>query len=548
LSNLEKSFDVLVVGSGIAGLSFALNVAEQGYRVGIITKKDQAESNTNYAQGGIASVTSATDDFDLHLRDTLIAGDGLCDAAVVEEIVREGPARIQELIELGLEFTRYNEDSYSLGKEGGHSKRRILHVADITGKAIETALLSAVHRSERIEVFEHAFAIDLITRRKLAGDEVDDSVHDEVLGLYVVDRAKPGVSTYGARAILISTGGAGQIYPFTSNPEIATGDGIAMAYRAGVPVQDLEFIQFHPTTLFSHSGKRFLISEAVRGEGAILRDQGGHAFMKHYDERAELAPRDIVARAIDAEMKKSGAPHVWLDISHKSQEYLQERFPMIYQTCLEEGIDISKDWIPVVPAAHYLCGGVVTNLNAETSLPGLYACGEAACTGLHGANRLASNSLLEALVMARNGAKSVVNYLKQEQAPVPELPAWVDGEVQDSDERVVLTHNWDELRRTMWDYVGIVRSTKRLERARMRIANLEREIHDYYWNFKVEPLLLELRNMILVSRLVVESAYRRHESRGLHCTLDYPEKSDVAVSKRLQWDERSQADRLVDPS
>jgi len=545
LSSSEKTFDVLVVGSGIAGLSFALNVASQGYRVGIITKKDQAESNTNYAQGGIASVTSSTDDFDLHVRDTLIAGDGLCDEEVVKQIVRDGPARIQELIELGLEFTRLNEEAFSLGKEGGHSKRRILHVADITGKAIETALLTAVHRSERIEVFEHAFAIDLITKRKLAGAGHLPVEEDAVVGLYVLERQGGEVITFSARAVMLSTGGAGQIYPFTSNPSIATGDGIAMAYRAGVPVQDLEFIQFHPTTLFSYSGTRFLISEAVRGEGAILRNMAGERFMERYDDREELAPRDIVARAIDAEMKKSGSAHVWLDISHKSREYLQERFPMIYQTCMEEGIDISEKWIPVVPAAHYMCGGVVTRLNAETVLPGLYACGEVACTGLHGANRLASNSLLEALVMAKNGSESVRQYLEQSNSESYELPVWVDGELQDSDERVVLTHNWEELRRTMWDYVGIVRTTKRLERARQRIANLEREIHDYYWNFKVEPALLELRNMILVSRLMVETAIRRHESRGLHFTLDYPGKSEQAVSKCLSWDDASQSDQMV---
>lgn len=522
---MAERFDILVVGSGIAGLSFALKSAEFGHKVAIVTKKHQAESNTNYAQGGIAVVTSATDDFDLHVQDTLIAGDGLCDEVVVRRIVEEGPERVQELIQLGLEFSRIDETSYSLGKEGGHTKRRILHVADMTGKAIETALVGSVNAHPNITTFEHAFVIDLITSRKLhqVADEEDIS-KDRVLGVYVLDVLTGRIRTLAANAVLLASGGAGHVYPFTSNPSIATGDGIAMAYRAGVPVQNMEFIQFHPTTLYSSSSKRFLISEAVRGEGALLRNLKGDRFMDSYDERAELAPRDIVARAIDEEMKKSGSAHLWLDITHKEDAYLKERFPSIYNACLDQGINIYKDWIPVVPAAHYLCGGVETNLDAETALPGLYACGEVACTGLHGANRLASNSLLEALVMAHNGADAVHRFLSEVEAREQDLPDWVNGEVSDPDERVVITHNWEELRKAMWDYVGIVRTTKRLQRAKKRIDLLSNEINDYYWNFKVEPQLLELRNLALVSDLVVRCALQREESRGLHYTLDFPAK------------------------
>lgn len=524
---MAEHFDILVIGSGIAGLSFALKSAELGHRVAIVTKKHQAESNTNYAQGGIAVVTSATDDFDSHVQDTLIAGDGLCDETVVRRIIEEGPQCVQELIAIGLEFSRVDESTYSLGKEGGHTERRILHVADMTGKAIETALVGSVNAHPNITTFEHGFVIDLITAKKLHQVPEDaDISEDRVMGVYVLDVLTGGVRTLAADAVLLASGGAGHVYPFTTNPSIATGDGIAMAYRAGVPVQNMEFIQFHPTTLFSESPKRFLISEAVRGEGAILRSFKGKRFMHEYDERAELAPRDIVARAIDDMMKKRGSAHLWLDITHKDEAYLKERFPSIFHACLDQGINISKDWIPVVPAAHYLCGGVVTNLEAETALPGLYACGEVACTGLHGANRLASNSLLEALVMAHNGAEAVHKFLGNSRPAAGDLPDWVDGEMSDPDERVVITHNWDELRKAMWDYVGIVRTTKRLQRAKTRIDLLSNEINDYYWNFKVEPQLLELRNLALVSELVVRCALTRKESRGLHYTLDFPEKSN----------------------
>lgn len=532
---MSGSYDVIVVGSGIAGLSFALKVADGGCRVAIITKKNSAESNTNYAQGGIAAVTSQTDEIEMHVADTLDAGDGLCDEAAVREILRDGPACIEELKRRGVDFSQLQDGRVSLGKEGGHSKRRILHVKDVTGKAIEQALLHAVDSSPQIDILEHHFAIELITKAKLSRSGKPLRGPDRVLGLYALDTRTGQVETFKAGSIMLATGGIGQIYLYTTNPFIATGDGIAMAYRAGVEVRNLEFIQFHPTAFYTRDSDRFLISEAVRGEGAILRNLAGEAFMGRYDQRKDLAPRDIVARAIDSEMKQSGARHLWLDTRPIGMKTLHERFPNIYNYCAKQGISLEKDMIPVVPAAHYLCGGVKTNLAGETSLAGLYACGEVACTGLHGANRLASNSLLEAVVMANRGAASVLRYIKQAKTHRTQLPAWADGDVRDSDERVVLLHNWDEMKRTMWDYVGIVRSTKRLERARTRIQTLEREINEYYWNFKVDESLLELRNMILVAQLVIECALQRKESRGLHFTLDYPvhakEAADSSVHK-----------------
>lgn len=521
-----KSFDVIIVGSGIAGLSFALKVAQGGRSVAIITKKNRAESNTNYAQGGIAAVTSQTDDVELHVKDTLTAGDGLCDEAVVREIIRSGPERIEELRQAGVDFTNLNDGRVSLHREGGHSKRRILHVKDLTGAAIEGALLDAVARSENITVLEHHFAIDLITREKLAArGKINEAGTGEVVGLYVLDVYKGEVITFRAPVIMLATGGVGQVYQYTTNPDIATGDGIAMAYRAGAEIRNMEFIQFHPTALYTTTKERFLISEVVRGEGAILRNSRKQAFMPKYDERKDLAPRDIVARAIDSEMKRLGAEHVWLDITHRPADELKERFPNIYEACLKSGIDMARDFMPVVPACHYLCGGVVTNLKAETDIPGLLACGEVACTGLHGANRLASNSLLEACVLADAGAETALKYLsKYEPAPV-QLPDWVDGDSRDPDERVVIHHNWDELKRTMWDYVGIVRTKKRLQRANSRIANLSNEITEYYWNFKVEPKLLELRNLIKVAELIIGCALQREESRGLHYTLDHLDKT-----------------------
>lgn len=542
-----RKYDVLVIGSGIAGLSFALKVARRGLSVAILTKKNKADSNTNWAQGGIAVVTAETDDFAKHVADTLVAGDGLCDKKVVRRIVAEGPARVRELVELGLEFSRDRAGEYDLGREGGHSERRILHVKDMTGKAIEDALIDAISREPRVALFEHCFAIDVITTGKLARDArrarrrkeaaALGEGPDRVVGAYALDVRDGRVVAFHAPVVMLGSGGAGQVYLYTTNPDIATGDGIAMAYRAGVEVRNMEFIQFHPTALYSPTGRRFLVSEAVRGEGAILRNAEGEAFMARYHPQADLAPRDIVARAIDAEMKRTGAPHVWLDITHRNAAFLRTRFPLIYQACAQEGIDISRDRIPVVPAAHYTCGGVATNLDAETALPGLYACGEVACTGLHGANRLASNSLLEAVVMAHRGAESVAAYvrrLRKAGVSEPAIPAWVDLGGGDQDERVVVTHNWDELRRTMWDYVSIMRTTKRLERARTRIATLAREIQDYYWNFSVDPRLLELRNLIQVAELVVACALQRRESRGLHAIAEYPEKASRAEDTHLR--------------
>jgi L-aspartate oxidase len=540
-----RRYDVLVIGSGIAGLSFALKVATQGRSVAILTKKNKADSNTNWAQGGIAVVTAQTDDFAKHVADTLTAGDGLCNRKVVKQIVTDGPARVQELVDLGLKFSRDGNGSYDLGREGGHSERRILHVKDMTGKAIEEALTRAIAREPRIALFEHFFAVDIVTtgkiektRRGRKGGHTTAGP-DRVAGVYALDVHDRRVVEFHAPVVMLSSGGAGQVYLYTTNPDIATGDGIAMAYRAGVEARNMEFIQFHPTALYSTSGKRFLVSEAVRGEGAILRNVEGEAFMARYHKLADLAPRDIVARAIDAEMKRTGAAHVWLDITHRNAAFLRSRFPLIYKACAEEGIDIAKQMIPVVPAAHYTCGGVATTLAAETTLPGLYACGEVACTGLHGANRLASNSLLEAVVMAHRGAASVAAYLKRIDkldAPAPVIPPWRDLGGGDQDERVVITHNWDELRRTMWDYVSIMRTTKRLERARTRIATLARETQEYYWNFSVDPRLLELRNLIQVAELIVACALQRKESRGLHAIAEYPTKLKKPEDTRVRQD------------
>ncbi len=530
---MTRHYDVIVVGSGIAGLSFALKVARQGRSVAILTKKNKADSNTNFAQGGIAAVTTGNDDFTKHVRDTLTAGDGLCDPRVVRAIIREGPARIQELVDLGLAFSRDRSGAYDLGREGGHSERRILHVKDMTGRAIEQALLQAIAREPNVALFEHFFAIDIITHRRPGRHRTRGP--DRVRGLYALDVRDGRVVTFRTPVVMLSSGGAGRVYLYSTNPEIATGDGIAMAYRAGVEIRNMEFVQFHPTTLYSKDNSRFLISEAVRGEGAVLRNLRNEAFMHQYHPMADLAPRDIVARAIDTEMKQSGSPYVWLDITHHTEAFLRRRFPQIYRTCLKLGLNLAKDYLPVVPAAHYTCGGVATSLSAETSLPGLYACGEVACTGLHGANRLASNSLLEAIVMAHRGARSVGRYLKHKtSADSAPLPEWVDLGGHDPDERVVISHNWNELRHTLWDYVGIMRTTKRLERARTRIATLTREIHEYYWNFSLDPQLLELRNLTQVAELIVACALQRKESRGLHAIADYPKKLKRASDSHVR--------------
>mgnify|MGYP000010461601 FL=1 len=507
-------FSAIVLGSGLAGLSVALRLADAGQKVALISKRELSECNSFYAQGGIAAVINhQSDSFESHIRDTIIAGAGLCNLETVKFIVENAPAAIEWLINAGVNFTREKDDIH-LTREGGHSARRVLHVADATGAAIIRALIERVSEHDSITVFEHYIGVDLITRTD------SESGTKECVGLYAFDINANQVKTFSATNVVLATGGAGKAYLYTTNPDVATGDGIAMAFRAGCSVANMEFIQFHPTCLYHEKAKSFLISEAVRGEGGILTLPDGTRFMVDHDERMELAPRDIVARAIDFEMKKYGVDHVCLDISHKSKDFILEHFPNIYAKCLSLGLDISREPIPVVPAAHYTCGGVVTDLAGKTSIKGLYAVGECACTGLHGANRLASNSLLECLVI---GEALVADILTEKSQRSHELAVWDESQVSDADEEIVISHNWDELRRLMWDYVGIVRSNKRLDRALRRINLLRDEINEYYANFKISPDLIELRNLVLVAELIIKSAKMRKESRGLHFSLDYPE-------------------------
>ena len=514
--------DYLVIGSGVAGLSFALEAARHG-DVLVVTKRELDESATARAQGGIAAVLDPTDSFEGHMRDTLEAGRGLSHPGVVEMVVRDGPERVRALIELGAAFSRASaagpaaEPELDLTREGGHSARRVVHAGDLTGREVQRALTAAVLQDPRIHVLAHHMAIDLIDLSRYGGPR-------RISGAYVLDHKSGAVHTIVARATVLATGGGGKVYLYTTNPDVATGDGVAMAYRAGADIADLEFFQFHPTCLFHPRAKSFLISEALRGEGGVLRLRDGSAFMRRHHPKADLAPRDVVARAIDYELKRTGDDYVLLDMSARSASYLRERFPNIHAECLRFGIDMTHEPIPVVPAAHYMCGGVRVDRDGRSSVPGLWGIGETTCSGLHGANRLASNSLLEGLVYGRRAALA----LGAERPPAPDFdpPDWDVGEAAPSDEAVVVSHNWDEVRRCMWNYVGIVRSNKRLERAARRIALLKDEIREYYWRNLVTLDLLELRNIADLAELIVRSARFRKETRGLHYTLDYPETDD----------------------
>ena len=523
------SCDFLVIGSGLAGLTAALKASRHGSVV-VVTKTDASECNTQYAQGGIACVIAEGDTFEEHVRDTLAAGAGLCHEDVVRAIVRAGPERIRDLQEWGVQFTRrgdLEEDlrndeakDYDLGKEGGHSRRRVLHAGDITGREIVRALLARCRATPGITVLENHLAIDLISTRHMAWQG-----ENCCLGAYVMDRASRCIKTFLSRATFLATGGAGKVYLYTSNPDVASGDGVAMAYRAAAEIRNMEFFQFHPTCLWHPAAKSFLISEAVRGEGAVLKIRRGgefREFMQDYHPLASLAPRDIVARAIDNELKRTGQTCAYLDIRHHSEEFLRKRFPNIFATCLEFGVNMATDLIPVVPAAHYCCGGVRTDINGATTVKRLYAIGEVGCTGLHGANRLASNSLLEALVTGHNAVAHAAALPEAEPIPADAIPDWTSGDAVDSDEQIVISHNWDEIRRFMWDYVGIVRTNKRLERAKNRIRLIRKEIEKYYWDFFVTPDLIELRNLASVAEMIIDSALARGESRGLHFNANLP--------------------------
>jgi L-aspartate oxidase len=506
-----KNFDVLIIGSGLAGQSAALRLAPH-CRVGIISKRQLEDSASGWAQGGIAAVLDSRDSIEAHINDTLIAGAWLNDAAATRHVVENGKHSIDWLIAQGVHFTE-DESGYHLTREGGHSARRVIHVADATGSAVQETLTRLVRKNPNITILENHIAIDLITGKNLGTNE------KRCFGAYVLNSDTGEVLTIGAPNTLIATGGAGKVYLYTTNPDTSTGDGIAMAYRAGCRVSNMEFIQFHPTCPYHPQAKSFLISEAVRGEGGLLRLPDGTRFMPEHDERAELAPRDVVARAIDFEMKKRGLDCVFLDISHKGEDFIRSHFPNIHARCLELGIDIASQPIPVVPAAHYTCGGIVSDLKGRTDVAHLYVAGEASCTGLHGANRLASNSLLECLVFAEAAVNDILSNKKIAQ---PMLPEWDESRVTDADEEVVISHNWDELRRFMWDYVGIVRTNKRLKRAKNRINLLMREIDEFYANFRVSHNLIELRNLVTTADLIVRCALLRKESRGLHYSRDYP--------------------------
>jgi L-aspartate oxidase len=527
---MSHTTDILIIGSGAAGLSLALELAEHVNNITLLSKAALKACNTQYAQGGISAVLRSDDSLASHVEDTLKAGAGLCDVGIVKFTVKQGPERIAWLIEQGVPFTQFTDSegnlSYHLTKEGGHSHRRVIHVKDATGHALISTLSANIKKHRNIHLLEHHIGVDLITGTKLGLST------SRCLGMYVLDLNTGKVSAIRARFVILATGGAGKAYLYTSNPDVATGDGIAMAWRAGCRVANMEFIQFHPTCLYHPDAKSFLISEAVRGEGGKLLLPDGSLFMEQFDPRAELAPRDIVARAIDHEMKRLGCESVFLDISHKSHDFIIKHFPNIYFRCSKFGYDMGEQPIPVVPAAHYTCGGVITDRNGQTDVEGLYAIGEVAFTGLHGANRMASNSLLECLVFAHTASREILAQLT-EVPPPPALPDWDESRVTDSDEEVVVSHNWEELRRFMWDYVGIVRTTKRLQRAQHRVDLLKSEIAEYYGNFRITNDLIELRNLTLVADLIIRSAQIRRESRGLHYTLDYPKLDSIVQNTIL---------------
>jgi L-aspartate oxidase len=524
---MQETCDFLVIGSGLAGLSYALKVADRG-RVVILSKTAAPATNTSMAQGGIAAVMSPDDSFESHVQDTLQAGAGLCHEDIVRAVVEDAPARIEDLIKWGIKFDVQDQAGAKLDltREGGHSHRRILHVQDHTGQEIHEALLARAHAHPNIEFREHHFAVDLILDRDFLPFSVKPS---RCIGVHAFDRKNDRPVDFFSRVTMLATGGAGKTYLYTSNWSGATGDGIAMAYRAGARVANLEFMQFHPTALYHPSARNFLITEAIRGEGGELLTAEGVAFAKKYHPKGALAPRDVVARSIDAEMKRSGAPCVYLDISHKPADFVRDRFPVIYKTCLQYGIDITKQPIPVVPAAHYLCGGVITDINGQTDIRGLLAAGETACTGLHGANRLASNSLLECLVFSDNAARFTLENLESFSMPTPIEGSQILSEDRNEDEMIVISHVWEEIRRLMWNYVGIVRSNRRLQRAKQRLDTIMSEVSDYYGTLRVHPDIIELRNIALVADLTVRCALARRESRGIHYNIDYPDSAALAT-------------------